>query len=75
MMEVLRAHVERVEVVGLDEAYLDLAGLFSPSAAMRRLVADIRARTRLTCSVGHRAEQARGKGGLGRREARRASWS
>src|ERR1700704_1915449 len=27
LMELLRAHVERVEVVGLDEAYLDLTGL------------------------------------------------
>jgi DNA polymerase IV len=52
MMEILRSHVERVEVVGLDEAYLDLGGLFSPRAAMRRLVAEISARTRLTCSVG-----------------------
>jgi DNA polymerase IV len=52
MMEVVRAHVERVEVVGLDEAYLDLEGLFSPHAAMRRLVAEIRSATQLTCSVG-----------------------
>ena len=52
MMEIVRAHVERVEVVGLDEAYLDLEGLFSPRAAMRRLVAEIKAATRLTCSVG-----------------------
>jgi DNA polymerase IV len=52
MMDLVRAHVERVEVVGLDEAYLDLEGLYSPRAAMRRLIADIRARTRLTCSVG-----------------------
>jgi DNA polymerase-4 len=52
MMELLRSHVERVEVVGLDEAYLDLEGLYSPRAAMRRLVAEIRAATQLTCSVG-----------------------
>jgi DNA polymerase-4 len=52
MMAIIRAHVERVEVVGLDEAYLDLAGLFSPRAAMRRLVADIHAQTQLTCSIG-----------------------
>jgi DNA polymerase IV len=52
VMEIVRAHVERVEVVGLDEAYLDLTGLFSPRAAMRRLVAEIRAQTELTCSVG-----------------------
>jgi DNA polymerase-4 len=52
MMDLVRAHVERVEVVGLDEAYLDLSGLYSPKAAMRRLLADIRAATQLTCSVG-----------------------
>ncbi|MGA8365196.1 MAG: DNA polymerase IV [Solirubrobacteraceae bacterium] len=52
VMEIVRAHVERVEVVGLDEAYLDLTGLFSPRAAMRRLIAEIGARTELTCSVG-----------------------
>ena len=71
MMDIVRAHVERVEVVGLDEAYLDLEGLFSPRAAMRRLVAEIRAATQLTCSVGHRPEQARREGRLRRREARR----
>jgi DNA polymerase-4 len=52
MMDLVRAHVERVEVVGLDEAYIDLAGLFSPRAAMRRLLADIKQHTGLTCSVG-----------------------
>jgi DNA polymerase IV len=52
VMEIVRAHVERVEVVGLDEAYLDVAGLFSPRAAMRRLIAEIGAATQLTCSVG-----------------------
>jgi DNA polymerase-4 len=52
MMGIVREHVERVEVVGLDEAYLDLEGLYSPRAAMRRLVADIRAATELSCSVG-----------------------
>ncbi len=51
-MEIVRAHVERVEVVGLDEAYLDLSGLYSPRAAMRRLIAEIGARTELSCSVG-----------------------
>jgi DNA polymerase-4 len=52
VMDLVRTHVERVEVVGLDEAYLDLAGLFSPRAAMRRLVAEIHGATGLTCSVG-----------------------
>jgi DNA polymerase-4 len=52
VMEIVRRHVERVEVVGLDEAYLDLSGLFSPRAAMRRLITEINATTELTCSVG-----------------------
>ncbi|HEV3033260.1 MAG TPA: DNA polymerase IV [Solirubrobacteraceae bacterium] len=52
IMDLVRAHVERVEVVGLDEAYLDVDGLFSPRAAMRRLLAEIKAATELTCSVG-----------------------
>jgi DNA polymerase-4 len=52
VMELVRGHVERVEVVGLDEAYLDLEGLHSPRAAMRRLVAEIKRATQLSCSVG-----------------------
>ncbi len=52
MMDIVRAHVERVEVVGLDEAYLDLRGLFSPRAAMRRLVTEVQGTLGLTCSVG-----------------------
>lgn len=52
MMDIVRSHVERVEVVGLDEAYLDLEGLFSPRAAMRRLVAEIQKMLGVTCSVG-----------------------
>ena len=52
VMALLREHVERVEVVGLDEAYLDLDGLVAPRAAMRRLVAAIKDATGLTASVG-----------------------
>ncbi len=52
VMERVCAQVERVEVVGLDEAYLDLDGLLSPHAAMRRLVEEIRAETGLDCSIG-----------------------
>jgi DNA polymerase IV len=52
VMTLVRSHVERVEVVGLDEAYLGLEGLYSPRAAMRRLVTEIRDATQLTCSVG-----------------------
>ncbi len=52
MMGIVRSHVEQVEVVGLDEAYLDLEGLFSPRAAMRRVLAEIDGELQLTCSVG-----------------------
>jgi len=52
VMKLLHDHVERVEVVGLDEAYLDLEGLVAPRAAMRRLVAAIKDETGLTASVG-----------------------
>lgn len=52
VMDILRANVETVEVVGLDEAYLDLTGLFAPKATMRRIATEIREDTGLTCSVG-----------------------
>jgi DNA polymerase IV len=52
VMEVLRRNVETVEVVGLDEAYLDLTGIFSPKAAMRRVAAEIKRDAGLSCSVG-----------------------
>ena len=52
VMSIVRAQVERVEVVGLDEAYLDLDGLVAPRAAMRRMVGEIKAATGLTASVG-----------------------
>jgi DNA polymerase-4 len=52
VMEILRANAETVEVVGLDEAYVDLSGLFAPKATMRRIAAEIREATGLTCSIG-----------------------
>ena len=52
LMSVLHEHVDRVEVVGLDEAYLDLTGLERPRSAARRLKAAVYVRTGLTCSVG-----------------------
>jgi DNA polymerase-4 len=52
LMAIVRATAERVEVVGLDEAYLDLTDLSFPHAAMRSLVAQIARDTGLTCSVG-----------------------
>ena len=52
VMEVLHDHVDRVEQVGLDEAYLDLTGLDRPKAAARRVKAAVLERTGLTCSIG-----------------------
>jgi DNA polymerase-4 len=52
VMGVLRANAETVEVVGLDEAYVDLSGLFSPKSTMRRIATEIREKTRLSCSIG-----------------------
>src|SRR3954467_6927770 len=50
--EIVRAHVDRVERLGLDEGDLDLTGVVAPRAAMRRLVEAIRAQTGLGASVG-----------------------
>jgi len=52
VMAIVREAFERVEVVGLDEAYVELTGLLSPKAAMRRLVASVHAATGLSISVG-----------------------
>lgn len=52
VMGLVRSTVDEVEVMGLDEAYLDLSGLLSPRAAMRRLIKQIREATGLTASVG-----------------------
>ena len=52
VMAILHANAETVEVVGLDEAYLDLSGLFAPKATMRRIATEIREDMGLTCSVG-----------------------
>ena len=52
VMAIVRGHVEAVEVIGLDEAYLELTGLPAPHASMRRVATQIRATTGLGCSVG-----------------------
>jgi DNA polymerase IV len=52
VMAVLRRHVERVEVVGLDEAYLDLSGLDRHRAAARTVKSVVKEGTGLTCSIG-----------------------
>ena len=52
VLSIVRSHVETVEVVGLDEAYLELTGLPAPHAAMRRVVKEIEDMTGLGASVG-----------------------
>jgi DNA polymerase IV len=52
VMAVLHEQVDRVEVLGLDEAYLDLTGIERPKAAARRVKAAIAERTGLNCSIG-----------------------
>src|SRR5579884_89043 len=52
VMALVRAAVDTVEVVGLDEAYLDLTSTERPAARMRMLRSDIAAATGLSCSVG-----------------------
>jgi DNA polymerase-4 len=52
VMQIVRAHVDQVEVIGLDEAYLDLSGLPAPHAAMRLARTEIERATGLGCSIG-----------------------
>jgi len=52
VMGILRRFSDRVEVAGLDEAYLDLSDCPTPKSRLRQLKREIRAETGLTCSVG-----------------------
>jgi DNA polymerase-4 len=52
VLEIVRAHVDQVEVVGLDEAYLELSGLPAPHSAMRLVRTEIERATGLGCSIG-----------------------
>jgi DNA polymerase IV len=52
VMAVLHEHVEHVQVVGLDEAYLDLTPFERPGPEARRIKHAVRERTGLTCSIG-----------------------
>ncbi len=52
VMSIVRNRVATVEVVGLDEAYLDLTGIDAPVPAMHQLREEIETATGLTCSVG-----------------------
>ena len=80
LMAIVRRHVDMVEVVGLDEAYLDLSGVANPRETMRLLADQIERDTGLSCSVGigpnklvakvaSDAEKPRGFVILGRRQA------
>src|SRR5947209_20351391 len=50
--DLVRAEIELVEQLGLDEAYLDISDSAAPKALLRGLVARIRDVTGLTASVG-----------------------
>jgi DNA polymerase-4 len=52
VMEVLGRFTHRLEVAGLDEAYLDLSDCPAPKTRARQLKAQMREETRLVCSVG-----------------------
>src|SRR5437763_416304 len=51
VMAIVRRHVEKVEVVGFDEAYLELTGLPAPHATMRMVRAEIERAEGLSCST------------------------
>jgi DNA polymerase IV len=52
VMAIVKRHSERVEVAGLDEAYLDLSHALLPKTVCRRLKHEIRQETGLVCSIG-----------------------
>ncbi|HTU31016.1 MAG TPA: DNA polymerase IV [Solirubrobacteraceae bacterium] len=52
VMDLVRAAAPAIELIGLDEAYLDLTGLERPASRMRDLAQAIEQRTELVCSIG-----------------------
>jgi DNA polymerase-4 len=52
VMSIVRAHADEVEVIGLDEAYLELTASPSPVALMEQMRSEIQRGTGLGCSVG-----------------------
>jgi DNA polymerase-4 len=52
VMAILRRFSDRVEVAGLDEAYLDLSGSPVPKSECRRIKHEIKQQTGLVCSIG-----------------------
>ena len=52
VMEVLHRFSDLVEVVGMDEAYVDLSNSPAPKTRARQIKAEVLQRTGLTCSIG-----------------------
>ena len=52
VMAMLARYSDRVEILGLDEAYLDLTDSAAPRACGRRIKHEVRQELGLTCSVG-----------------------
>jgi DNA polymerase IV len=52
VMETLREFSDEVEVVGLDEAYIDLSGSPVPHARAQEIKHKVKKATRLVCSIG-----------------------
>lgn len=52
VMEILRGYSHTVEVVGVDEAYVDLSGSMVPTARARELKREVREKIGIVCSVG-----------------------
>jgi DNA polymerase IV len=52
VMDLVRAAAPQMELIGLDEAYLDLSGLEGPESRMHDLVGAIEQHTALVCSIG-----------------------
>ena len=75
IMAIVARGADAFEEASIDEAYLDLSSLgdFERAGRHARAVkAEVVEREGLTCSIGHRAEQARRQDRLGLPEARRA---
>jgi DNA polymerase-4 len=52
VMEALGQFSDTIEVVGLDEAYIDLSDSPAPKARARQIKREVKLRTGLTCSIG-----------------------
>jgi DNA polymerase IV len=52
VMAILDGFSDRTEILGLDEAYLDLSSASAPKSLARRLKTAVRSQTGLACSIG-----------------------